>query len=243
MIVLTIFGRIRRRLFEEGNVLKYLAYGFGEVVLIIIGILLAIEISEWNDERNHRLEQIALMERLVRAVETDRQFPIAGLLSNVTQTIDTISLIEQDAKVGGISEHRGYVQIMNSSVPQSIVAAEFGELQRDIADKEIAAKVGSYLAIFDSNAEFYDVRTREVLLQLSHQINQILDPRFPDGYRQIQGAFDESKFMEKYQTDPEFRGTIYRLYLNSRSTYSHFKFVDNFAEELITLVEEKLAEE
>lgn len=221
---------------------KYLAYGTGEVVLIIIGILLAIEISEWNDQRNHRQEQIALMERLADTVRRDRQFPIANILRHTRLTIDTINRIERDAKAGGFESEQGYVRIMNSAEPQSIVAAEFIELRSEISDREIAAKLGSYLSLFESNSNFYRARTRDVIVQLSHQINDVLQRRFPDGYQQIEGAFDETVFMEKYRTDTVFAGTVYRLYLNSRSSYSHFTFVDEFAEELIALIEQKLAE-
>ena len=39
------FRSIRKKLFEEGKLLRYLGYAVGEIALIIIGILFAIQIS------------------------------------------------------------------------------------------------------------------------------------------------------------------------------------------------------
>ena len=49
--MLFIFKKLRRSFFLPGKVRTYLAYGIGEIALIMIGILLAVQVSEWNDRR------------------------------------------------------------------------------------------------------------------------------------------------------------------------------------------------
>lgn len=56
-----IIGRLKREMFEDGKHRKYLLYGFGEILLVIIGILIALQIDNWNSERQDR---IALQEYL-----------------------------------------------------------------------------------------------------------------------------------------------------------------------------------
>lgn len=42
----------------------YLKYAIGEIVLVMIGILLALQVNEWNNERNRNKAEIAIVEQL-----------------------------------------------------------------------------------------------------------------------------------------------------------------------------------
>jgi len=54
--MLTFFKRIRKGLLGEGAVSKYLLYAFGEILLVMIGILLALQVNNWNETRSKRSE-------------------------------------------------------------------------------------------------------------------------------------------------------------------------------------------
>jgi hypothetical protein len=45
------FNNIRYRLIGEGNINKYFRYALGEIVLVMIGILLAIQVNNWNESQ------------------------------------------------------------------------------------------------------------------------------------------------------------------------------------------------
>ncbi len=45
------FGRIRKGLLSENRFTKYLIYAVGEILLVVVGILLALQINAWNDQR------------------------------------------------------------------------------------------------------------------------------------------------------------------------------------------------
>lgn len=124
--------------------------------------------------------------------------------------------------------------------PRSIVQAEFAELRGEISDTEVAARLGSYIAYFSSVSQYYETNTKDILHQVSQQINEILEIRFEPGYRQVAGTFDEQIFLAKYEANADFRGTVFRLYLNSRSTYSGFKGLDKFATEFEQLIQSKI---
>lgn len=47
----TLFRRIRQKLIDSGSVLKYLLYAIGEILLVVIGILIALQVNNWNEER------------------------------------------------------------------------------------------------------------------------------------------------------------------------------------------------
>lgn len=49
--MLRFFRKIRRRLLDEGHLAKYAAYAIGEVLLVVVGILIALQINNLNEER------------------------------------------------------------------------------------------------------------------------------------------------------------------------------------------------
>jgi len=51
-----LFRSIRHKLLNEGKLLRYLSYAVGEVVLIIVGILMALKINDWNENRKAQVE-------------------------------------------------------------------------------------------------------------------------------------------------------------------------------------------
>ena len=79
--MLHFFRHIRRSLFplcqgSEGRVLPgkvrtYFAYAFGEIVLIVVGILLALQVSEWNQNRANRKLECQYIDRLIKDFESD----------------------------------------------------------------------------------------------------------------------------------------------------------------------------
>ena len=52
--MIKFFRTIRRKLLSENHFSKYLLYAIGEIVLVVIGILLALQINTWNEARKER---------------------------------------------------------------------------------------------------------------------------------------------------------------------------------------------
>lgn len=48
--------RIKRKLISEGNLNRYLIYAIGEVLLLVIGILIALQVSNWNTQKKNSLQ-------------------------------------------------------------------------------------------------------------------------------------------------------------------------------------------
>ncbi|MGB5270439.1 DUF6090 family protein [Eudoraea sp.] len=59
--MLQFFRQIRQRLLTNNKFSKYLLYAVGEIVLVVIGILIALSINNWNEDRiNSRREKVIL---------------------------------------------------------------------------------------------------------------------------------------------------------------------------------------
>lgn len=55
--MLKFFRKIRQKLLNEGKLRKYLIYAIGEILLVMIGILLALQINIWNQNYTNRKEE------------------------------------------------------------------------------------------------------------------------------------------------------------------------------------------
>jgi hypothetical protein len=49
--MIKIFRKIRQNLLSEGKTEKYFKYAIGEIILVVIGILIALQINNWNEQR------------------------------------------------------------------------------------------------------------------------------------------------------------------------------------------------
>jgi len=49
--MIKLFRHIRQNLIMENKTSKYLKYAIGEIVLVVIGILIALQINNWNEQR------------------------------------------------------------------------------------------------------------------------------------------------------------------------------------------------
>lgn len=49
--MLPFFRKIRWRLAQDNQFFKYSRYAFGEIILVVIGILIALQINNWNEEK------------------------------------------------------------------------------------------------------------------------------------------------------------------------------------------------
>lgn len=63
--MLKFFRRIRRKLVNGGNLKRYLIYAVGEILLVMIGILLALQVNNWNEQKKERKKETKLLDQLV----------------------------------------------------------------------------------------------------------------------------------------------------------------------------------
>lgn len=91
--MLKFFRRIRKNLLSDlpagkagSRMSKYLIYATGEIFLVMIGILLAMQVNNWNEERKSRVE----LDNILRTVAADLKEDTAQC-SLIIQEYDTIN--------------------------------------------------------------------------------------------------------------------------------------------------------
>jgi len=73
--MIKFFRNIRRQLLGEGKTGKYLKYAFGEIVLVVVGILIALSINNWNETKKTRDKERVVLKSLNKDFKNNqRQF-------------------------------------------------------------------------------------------------------------------------------------------------------------------------
>jgi hypothetical protein len=62
--MLRVYSSIRKSLLAENKTVKYLKYAVGEVLLIMVGIILALQFQTWNEGRELEQQRLELIENL-----------------------------------------------------------------------------------------------------------------------------------------------------------------------------------
>ncbi|MBX2828179.1 MAG: hypothetical protein KTR22_08450 [Flavobacteriaceae bacterium] len=99
------FRRIRQQLLKENKISRYLLYALGEIALVMIGILLALQVNNWNSQRN---ETNAINARYSRILEE--------ITSTSTQVGRKANLIDSII----VGENRKSLRVLKSNDPDSV---------------------------------------------------------------------------------------------------------------------------
>ncbi|MEM1257652.1 MAG: DUF6090 family protein [Bacteroidota bacterium] len=62
--MIKFFRKIRQTFLANNSFSKYLLYAMGEITLVVIGILIALQINNWNDNRKNRLKIDQLLKKV-----------------------------------------------------------------------------------------------------------------------------------------------------------------------------------
>tara|TARA_R110002124_G_scaffold285115_1_gene463271 strand:+ start:27 stop:803 length:777 start_codon:yes stop_codon:yes gene_type:complete len=62
--MIKFFRKIRKNLLSEGKTGKYLKYAIGEIVLVVIGILIALQINNWNENRKVQKQEVQIYKEI-----------------------------------------------------------------------------------------------------------------------------------------------------------------------------------
>lgn len=92
--MITFFRKLRKKFIGGGNVRKYLLYAVGEIMLVVVGILIALQVNNWNEERKAKILETEVLKEL----SSDMQQDILSLENDVAlnkRFINSILIIKK----------------------------------------------------------------------------------------------------------------------------------------------------
>lgn len=93
--MIALFRKIRKDLMKQNKVTRYLAYSIGEVLLVLVGILIALEINNANERGKAREFEVKMLIEVKKALGQDLNFFENHLIGHRNQTeLDALAFFE-----------------------------------------------------------------------------------------------------------------------------------------------------
>ncbi|NNF32401.1 MAG: hypothetical protein HKN66_13490 [Flavobacteriaceae bacterium] len=93
--MINFFRKIRQKLLSENKFSKYLIYALGEILLVVVGILIALQVNNWNIAKKDRIREV----KYLKNIELDLHKDLKSLRYNLEfrrkKYIGTNKLIDQ----------------------------------------------------------------------------------------------------------------------------------------------------
>lgn len=90
--MIKFFRKIRQRLLTENKFGKYLLYAIGEIILVVIGILIALSINNWNEEGENRIKENGILKELNKDFASNKK-QFDTIKSNYILALESIEKI------------------------------------------------------------------------------------------------------------------------------------------------------
>ncbi|WP_299161952.1 DUF6090 family protein [uncultured Eudoraea sp.] len=72
--MINFFRRIRKKLADDNKPLKYMRYAIGEILLVVVGILIALSINNWNEDKKVMKYELKILQELYSTIINDIEF-------------------------------------------------------------------------------------------------------------------------------------------------------------------------
>lgn len=250
-----IFRKIRFKLFYSVKSGKYIKYAIGEVILVVIGILIAVSINNWNESRKENIKTIEYLNNIKEDLASDIMM-CNGVLPNIKQTIELAKFVLRQKDFTNINADSLYNSLpyfyyeykINAETYHKILNSGLTEL---LTHKEIFNEITTYytadLEVFNAKSE-YDITytMREVVLlesiNLERPIYMQTHPLIDEEFGYIQSEQERKAHLIDFVTSVKGRNFL-RDNLNRKSiVYDAFSKVKGNAQILIQKIDKNLKE-
>ena len=92
--MIKFFRKIRQQLLIENKTSKYLKYAVGEIILIVLGIFIALQLNNWNENRKLKIKELKILNELH-----------SDLIQNMGAIRNTISSFDQSIRSNEIIKY------------------------------------------------------------------------------------------------------------------------------------------
>lgn len=93
--MIKFFRKIRKKLLSEGKTGKYFKYAIGEIILVVIGILIALGINNWNENRKDRKQENEFLISIRKDLKQDKAF-IQLIIEQLEPRIKAYEILNND---------------------------------------------------------------------------------------------------------------------------------------------------
>lgn len=199
--MISLFRKIRLSLLHQQKITQYLAYAIGEIFLVVIGILIALQINTWNEQKKIRQYEVKMLKELKSTLQKDRRYfsnqiphlankqkaanRLLAMLESKEENLDTLNryfsnlryeiLFQYNSGAYGSIKSGGIDKISNDSI-----RAKMADLYEFLIPRSEKLFIGLKDSEADENELIESLTSREIIVM-------------KNGEKSIQNRFSDPK--------------------------------------------------
>jgi len=161
--MIKFFRHIRQKLLAENRFRKYLIYAIGEIILVVIGILLALQINTWKEKQERIKSSNKALVELLKEVRTTK-----ALIQKKNKTnLEAASIMKRYLEDSYINP--------NDSIKNRVVGYSFAYVPLQLSIPTIKREIGTSGIIIDEEELILELQEFQNLLFVVNQQRFYLD--------------------------------------------------------------------
>lgn len=255
--MIKFFRKIRQNLLSEGKTLKYFKYAIGEIILVVIGIIIALQINNWNENRKAANEEIKILkalqsdfkvskERLQETIKSQsRVLEYSHRLSEIYENQDRNEYHYFDTHLDSLSNLIAYG---NSWYRSETVTGAYNSLisagKIDLIQNENLRNIlAQFMADVDSGFEDQET-SMQSLTKLNNTISpflfKIMSNKLRKKFNYSPRKIDSLKVSEAFFTNDEYFGNLFSKSVDEYNRLHYQQHMLQQVNSIIDIIEHEL---
>lgn len=253
--MIIFFRKLRQNLLTENKFTKYLIYAIGEIILVVIGILIALQVNNWNelrktDKNQEKYLSLLKVETINNLKEVEKYNKAVTRMNNWQKTIfslidgnhDTISESYLSEAFGNVFSYTYQFRYENSVLTEFKNSGELKNVKNDSIRKyliELEPLVFRTQTQEEGVADQYQqmteyLVTRSSLRRLTNDAGPNNTLNLPQSANPRKSNIDVLKQVEFENRLMRYMGTTNNLISN------HYPALENHLKKIIEIIDEEL---
>ena len=241
---------------ETGKTGKYFKYAIGEIILVVLGILIALQINNWNEERKNRNREQSILKNLqsdFRANIDNVDKAYYSFLEAYEASASLLEIISSNDTINGSEIEYLLYEIINKTMSLDINTGSINEMLNTgsinlIRDTNLKKKLSNW-SYFETDTQDDIVIYRNYLFDffIPSLTNKALlrNMEVPDFFEEdlelkiISKSNFKIDYIKTIRTI-EFENELYNNTLNYMFTLNSYKVFKNYLTDTLKLIESNI---
>ena len=231
------FSKLRRKFAFEGQLMQYARYAIGEIVLIVIGIMVALQINNWNEYKQERQMECQYLSNLLTDIERQS--------AEIDDQMDAEKVVVDHGErlIEAFNKNQGFVIDSAFSFDLSILNNRKTFQKTDAAYRDLVSS-GKLSILSDDSLKVHILRYFEGLENTSQVLdrnNQVIDNQFAPmalGMATHHMPYSQQGFMQKVIESDIVEKEHYPVLADEENILAYLQTRSNTYEQKLRLINE-----
>mgnify|MGYP000224068691 CR=1 FL=1 len=224
--MLRFFSKMRYKLAAENRPAKYVRYAIGEILLVVIGILIALQVNNWNEERKEAAFERKVLNEIITSIGQNINYLNRGIDSN-NDAINSCRIIlnyfdknlpysDSLDRHFSVSLQWFYPSIQNNAY-ESLKSSGLHLIKSDsIRDKLGGIYEWKYMEILNQRQEDYFYGIVAPVLAELFESYEFRGPMKPYNYDELKESNKYKHIIRTLKSNRELQNQYWEMSINSR---------------------------